>query len=330
MTTECLIIGGGISGLIAAKTLHNQGIKVTILDKGRGIGGRLATRRLNHPNSQEGIIDYGAPHFTANSPVFQALVQEWLEQGIVKVWSQGEIDSQIYYCGVESNRAIAKYLARDLEVHTSTRVTRLEWQDTHWQVYTETGHSFTGKKLLLTPPLPQTLELLDNSNLVLNAEIRAKLQAVTYHPCIAILALFSGPNLIPTPGGLWCNDNLKFLICNQQKGISPHAYGVTLYASAEYSQTHWDSDDETIVKDLLASAATWLNSELLTYQVHRWRYSQAEEVYGEPYLAIRRISRSEHAQPGILVLAGDGFVSSQVEGAVLSGLAAAHYLTNLQ
>jgi renalase len=320
MLRDCVIIGGGISGLIAAKTLDNQGMKVTILDKGRGIGGRLATRRLNYGNSQEGIIDYGAPHFTAQSPTFQTMVEEWLELGLVKVWSTGfNIDNKNYYCGVENNRAIAKYLARDLDVHTSTKVTHLEWRDSYWQVYTETGTTFTGTKLLLTPPVPQTLALLDNSDILLEPEIREKLNKVSYHPCIAVLALFSQPNLIPAPGGLGLKGNpLKWISCNHQKGISPYGYGVTLYASREYSQTHWDSADETIVQDLLTSAATWLKSEILTYQVHRWRYSQAEQVYGEPYLAI--------TQPGILVLAGDGFLNFHLEGAALSGLAAGNYL----
>ena len=48
---SCLIIGGGISGLVAGTLLQSQGIKVTILDQGRGIGGRLATRRINFSGS---------------------------------------------------------------------------------------------------------------------------------------------------------------------------------------------------------------------------------------------------------------------------------------
>lgn len=320
MLRDYLIIGGGISGLIAAKTLHNQGKTVTILDKGRGIGGRLATRRLNYDNSLIGVIDYGAPHFTAQSATFQTIVQEWLEIGLVKIWSTGfNMNNQTYYCGVESNRAIAKYLARDLDVHTSTRVTHLEWRDTYWQVYTETSKIFTSQKLLLTPPVPQTLAILDDSQILLEPKIREKLNQISYHPCIAVLALFSQPNLIPSPGGLWLEGNpLKWISCNHQKGISPSGYGVTLYASSEYSQTNWDKDDHSIVQDLLASAATWLNSEILTYQVHRWRYSQADQVYGEPYLEITK--------PGTLILVGDGFLGSHLEDAVLSGLAAGNYL----
>ena len=71
---SCLIIGGGISGLITANLLQKKGIKVTILDKGRGIGGRLATRRLRHSEPITGVFDYGMQFFTVSDPLFQQWV----------------------------------------------------------------------------------------------------------------------------------------------------------------------------------------------------------------------------------------------------------------
>lgn len=85
----CLIIGGGITGLIAAVTLQQQGIQPLILDKGYGLGGRLASRRLQAPSGSEGQFDYGAQQFTVGTPSFQTWVDDWLRQGIVKVWSTG-------------------------------------------------------------------------------------------------------------------------------------------------------------------------------------------------------------------------------------------------
>ena len=45
------IIGAGISGLASGKLLHDQGVGVTVFEKSRGVGGRMATRRLNEENS---------------------------------------------------------------------------------------------------------------------------------------------------------------------------------------------------------------------------------------------------------------------------------------
>jgi len=43
---DVVIVGAGISGIISGKYLQENGFTVKILDKGKAIGGRLATRRM--------------------------------------------------------------------------------------------------------------------------------------------------------------------------------------------------------------------------------------------------------------------------------------------
>ena len=322
---SCLIVGGGISGLIIATELKRNGIEATILDKGRGIGGRLATRRLKHTSDIEGIFDYGAQHFTISNPKFQAWVDEWIKQGIVEEWSHSfpsviennKGHNSTYYRGIASNRSIAKHLAKDLDIHTSTKIINLNWQDSQWLIQAENGAHFTGDILILTAPIPQSLALLDNSEIILAPAVRESLEQVVYHKCIAILALLEKPSQIPEPGGLFLNGNpLAWIASNHKKGISPRGYAVTLHAGSEFSDVHWETENENIFHQLLNAASPWLNSNVLEYQVHRWRYSQPRTVYGQPYLALPEPS---------LILAGDAFVAPNVEGAVLSGLAAAEF-----
>lgn len=58
---DVAVIGAGISGLIAARHLADTGRSVVVLDKGRGVGGRMATRR-----SEGGgvVYDHGAQAFS--------------------------------------------------------------------------------------------------------------------------------------------------------------------------------------------------------------------------------------------------------------------------
>ena len=317
-TSSCLVIGGGISGLIIATILQRNGIKTTVLDKGRGIGGRLATRRI-----KEGVFDYGAQYFSVSKPQFQEWVDEWIEAGIVTQWCQkfvSEDNAKPRYRGIVSNRNIAKYLAKDLDVHTSTKVTKLKYHNSQWLVNTETGDRFSGESLVMTPPVPQTLTLLDNSQITIPSTIKTALERITYDKCIAVLALLSQSSTIPSPGGIQLdNEPLVWIADNYQKGISPD-YAVTLHATPQFSETHYLSDDETIAKLLFDAASDWLNDSVIEYQVHRWRYSLVRTFYHQPYCALSELP---------LVIVGDAFVAPKIEGAVLSAIAASDYLLKL-
>ena len=329
--SSCLVIGGGISGLIAAQVLQRHRIKVTVLDKGRGIGGRLATRRVNVPEYGQGIFDYGAQHFQVTDIKFQKLLDDWMQVGLVEKWTDGFCDAegnfqksdQAFYRGITSNRSIAKYLARDLNVFTQQRIVELKWLDHQWIANSQQGDSFQGKNLLITAPVPQSLDLLDNSDLKIPTQTRASLEKLTYHRCIAVLAILKKPSQIQEPGGLWLDGNPVSWICsNYKKGISPEAYAVTIHGSPEFSLENWEIDRDLAGQKLIDAAQNWLGSEVVHYQVHGWKFSQPDNFSREYYVEIR--------EPGNLFLAGDIFSSQRnIEGAVLSGLAAAERIVSL-
>ena len=311
----CIVIGGGISGLITATVLQRQGIEVTVLDKGRGIGGRLATRRIKYSESMVGVFDYGTQYFNVEQPEFQIWVDNWLQQGVIKKWCEGfgEADGKPRYCGVNGTRGIAKYLAQDLDVRVNTKVVKVSYNKL-WLVETENKQLYQADMLLMTLPVPQALELLDASLIVLPLEIRFSLESISYHRCITVLALLEKPSNIPAPGGITLEDDyLVWLADNYQKGISPHGYAVTLHATSSFSDDYWNSDDAEIAYKLLSAAADYLDSAVIKYEIHRWRYSLPKTFYFEPCLALLELP---------LVFAGDGFVAPKIEGAVLSGMAA--------
>ena len=311
---SCLIIGGGISGLITATLLQRRGLKAIVLDKGKGIGGRLATRRIEHESDTKGVFDYGAQYFSVADPQFQTWVDDWLAQGIVKKWCRGFDGKEgVSYCGVDGIRSIAKYLARDLEVHTQSKVVQIGY-DKRWSIETEAEELYEADFLVMTPPVPQSLELLDASLIALPLDFRFSLENITYHRCITVLALLEKPSNIASPGGMALeNESLAWLADNHQKGISPNGHAVTLHASHRFSEDFWDSDDAEIVYKLFTAAADYLDSAVVKYQVHRWRYSIPKTFYTQPCLALSELP---------LVMAGDGFVSPNIEGAALSGIAA--------
>ncbi|MBE9175972.1 NAD(P)/FAD-dependent oxidoreductase [Synechocystis salina LEGE 06155] len=323
-----VIVGGGLCGLIAGTVLQRQGLGVTVLDKGKGIGGRLASRRLRHGEAV-GCFDFGAQYFKAQDPLFLAWVEDWLNAGVVKVWAEGmgtetgAIRSQgvKLYRGELSNRSLAQYLAQDLRVVNGERVNSFHWQDNVWQVHCDSGQVYLGDRLVVTAPLPQTLALCETSAIKLPAHVHQTLAAVTYDPCFSLSLLLEQPSLVPEPGGVWLSgEPLVWMACSTKKGISPHGYGVTVQAGPEFSRHHLETDAVQVIQLMTEAAQPWLGSAVLASHLHLWRYSHPQNPLDQSFLFGNF--------PGPVYFGGDAFHGGKVEGAALSGLAIAEHLLN--
>jgi hypothetical protein len=323
---DVIVLGAGLSGLLAAARLQSGGARVLVLDKGRGVGGRLATRRTDL-----GVFDHGAQFFTARDAQFRLLVEAWQTAGIVRAWATGfaladgtfKRDGETRFCGVSGMATIAKHLARGLDVRVNAKVVRVQTEGRGWVVTTEAGERFSGRALLLTPPVPQILELLAAGNFPLLEQVQSDLKRIEYAPCLAVLAQLSGPSRIPDPGGLWFDgEPISRMADNQRKGVSSGAgAAVTIHAGPQFSRAHWETPEAEVTATLLAAAAPWLGSVPVQTQLHRWRYSLPLRVHPERCVVVR--------EPAPLVLAGDAFGGPRVEGAALSGLAAGAALAKL-
>lgn len=323
--TDCVVIGAGLSGLLAAQQLQAAGWRVTVLDKGRGVGGRMATRRIGN-----GVLDHGAQFFTVRDERFGKLVADWQQMGLVAEWARGFADASGQphddghprYCGTTGMTAIPKYLAQDLDVQVNIRVKSIEDNEAGWHIITDDGQHFHTGALVLTPPVPQSLALLDAGSVQLPPATRHALDQIAYHPCLAVLALLDQPARIPSPGAVQLDSEpIRWIADNTQKGISPNAQAITIHGAPGFSRDHWDADRTRAGQKLLDAAANWLgDARVTTFQVQGWRYSQPVETYPEPCLVV------EGLPP--LVFAGDAFAGPRVEGAALSGMAAADALLN--
>ena len=318
INSDCIVIGGGIAGLIIATVLQRKGIKVRVLDKGRDIGGRLATCSISLERSTA-VFDYGIQYFSVSDPQFQLWVNDWLEHGVIKEWCRGfgNTGDRPCYCGVDGMNGIARYLAKDLDICTDTEVVEITYEK-KWLVATKNSVQYQGDMLVMTSAIPQSLSLLDASFIAVPLEVRFALEKIEYDRRITVLALLEKPSKIPAPGGIdltnqSLNNSLSWLGDNHQKGISPDGYGVTIHATPEFSDEYWDSDEAEIVYKLITSAADYLDSPVIKYEMHSWKYSSPTASYGESCLELLELP---------LLMAGDAFAAPTVEGAVKSALAA--------
>jgi len=137
-----------------------------------------------------------------------------------------------------------------------------------------------------------------------------------------VMAVLTGPSGLAVPGGVWFpGEPVAWLADNSVKRISQDdtaAACITIHAGPVFSRAHED-DIQAGAARLLAHVSSRLASPVAHYQAHRWKYSQPASRHPEAISSV--------AAPGPLVFAGDAFGDGRMEGAALSGLAAAAHIS---
>ncbi len=336
---DVVVVGAGVSGLLAAASLAVAGRSVVVVDKGRSVGGRLATRRLGPadlPAAQQARADHGAQFFTVRTDRFARLVDPLVADGLVHAWTHGfdaEPDGHPRYAVRGGMTALAKHLAdvaeaNGAEIRTGCRVERVTTDGRVTAAPTNSSHptnrrriaahgpSWQAHRVVLTSPVPQTIELL-------GGDAPDALGAISYSPTLCLLGrLEPGPGTGETPsighaGGIQRPDGLpfEFVADNAARGTSPTPT-LTAHLTADESTARWDDpDDATLAFALDAVGPLLGGATVVDPQLKRWRYATPTTLHPEPALV-----------EGRLAFGGDAFGSPRIEGAATSGWAVADSL----
>lgn len=310
--TDILVVGAGISGLLCARRLQEAGLTVRVVDKGRGVGGRMATRRQG-----EARFDHGAQFFTVRDARFQKYVDQWLSAGVIREWfrhSPEDSNPKGYprYCGIEGMTDAPKHLAANLDVVCSERLIEVSRDIDCWVATSASGSTFAARYLVITAPLPQALLLLDTSGVDYAGADKAALQRMRYAKGLTTMAILDGPSALPEKGFVKVlRSPLSWISDNRMKGISPHVSAITIHSDAEFAEDHWDSEDTRRGPLMLAAAEPWLGSPVLEYRCHRWGMTTPLNPWHQKHYSNAALQLS---------LAGDAFGGARVEGAALSGI----------
>jgi len=312
------VVGAGMTGLTAARTLSDQGHDVVVVEKSRGPGGRMSTRR-----NADLRFDHGAQYFTARDPRFLRHVLAWQERGLVHAWdariatigdreSSNKSQSAERFVAVPGMNAICSELARELpDCRFNWSVSKLKRLEKGWILTSDEGQTLECDALVFTTPPEQARTLLADP------EVDELLSGVEMMPCWALMLVLDEPLFAEHDAAFVNQGPLSWVSSQPSRPERPTANAWVLHASPEWSSMHLEkSADE--VRDLLLEAARELPlSQPFTVRsavAHRWRYALARQPLhcGAIWLGSKN-----------LALAGDWCHGSRVEGAFLSGIAAA-------
>lgn len=341
-------IGAGIAGLICAQQLRQQGYSAIVLEKSRGVGGRVATRRL-----YDTCADRGAPFLQPTGALTQQWVQALCQEGIVVPWTDRRYRMEAgnshpipspphwcsYYAAPTGINAAAKFLARNLEVWRNCRVQSLTPSDNQtWTLGLEvTGEisrpsQIRAKAVVVAIPAPQALMLLKSSDAGVPSEFLDRLSDVEFDPCISVVAGYPPSRQRELVEAEFRARSLSFppesplreIVWESSKRKNSQQPVFVFHSSPDFAERYLDATDlEPAGKELCDRAAEWAipwfdRPEWI--QVHRWRYAFCRRPLTEPLLS------ASTALP--IVCAGDWCGTDRIETALQSGLTAAEWVND--
>ncbi len=289
--TRVAVIGAGIAGLTLARELGERA-DVRVFEKSRGVGGRMATRRADPYQ-----FDHGAQFFTARSDEFIRFVEPFVERGQVARWEatfveivDGRIasrrewaDGPAHYVGVPRMNALARQLARGVDIELRTRVSAIDPAPNGWRLRDERGDAVGQFDwVVVAIPAAQALELLPSA-----FEARREIAAKSMLGCYSLMLGFEQPLPLEWQAAFVGGADISWISNDSSKPGRPQAYTLLVHSTNRWAEANLEADSET-VKAYLADETTRATGVDVTRAahvgLHRWRYANIARQNGDGYL----------------------------------------------
>jgi predicted NAD/FAD-dependent oxidoreductase len=349
LSSPTIVIGAGLAGLAAARYLQTAGRSVVLLEKSRGLGGRLNTRR--HLGTR---ADRGVPYWQTQGILTAAWLAELSNHCDLRPWptqihhltdhgitSEPIADRWTIPAGLSS---AAKVWAEGLTIarnHRAIALTAPQAPGDPWRIRCDCPQvdrpadfqdEWLAEAIILAIPAAQAADLLDP----IAPDWADLARTVDYDPCFTVTAAYGADLPWPALGSLPAAHNWqaiapdvptdwRWLAREDSKTDGTTQAAIVLHSQPAFAEQWWDSPDlEVVGRSLLARASANTGIALAQpdwLQVHRWRYAIVRQAVEATCLVDRTRA---------IAVAGDWFSNDDpqqsLEAALRSGQAAAQSL----
>ncbi len=313
-THPVVVVGGGISGIAAARAVAAAGLPVKVLDRGRKLGGRMACR-TEDSDAGPRRVDVGASYFTAKDERFLAVVEDWQARGLARRWTDtfhlatpegraGTTTGPVRWAGTQGLRSLVEDLASGLDV-------------THENEVGEVGTDADGRPhvdgeqaaaVVLAMPDPQASDLLPE-------DVAKDLGVTTGDsaPTIAVWARWTRPWWPRMDGAFVDGSPVVSWVADDGARRGDGAPVLVAHTTAVFAAAHLD-DPGLVVEPVLAELPALLGADCPEdpeyARVHRWSLAAPRTPHDEPF----------GLHESLVGVCGDGWgAKPRVEQAWLSG-----------
>ena len=305
------IVGAGLSGLAAARELIAGGHEVVVIEKSRGVGGRLAARRIDGA-----VVDHGVPLIeTPSGSALSELVGSVAQDDLVEVGSA----AVAFRSGATR---LAKLMAEAVQVVLGVRIAALRSVRGGFELAGEQGNTHgVVDAVVISAPAPQAADILEHSPEA--GDRVAVLRSAVYDPAVVVLAgLRIDPPASLEPFALTAP--FARITAESAKGRAPVDGVVPVVARlmAGTSANLLEAADADILADLSPRLLTVCGAtgDPVWAQVKRWRYAT---------LLTPLDSQAVNPEGSRIVICGDTIAGGGLAGVYASGLAAARSLIDI-
>lgn len=325
--TEIAIIGAGMAGLTLAREMKDYA-SITVFEKSRGYGGRMATRRRG-----DFQFDHGAQFFTAKTLPFRKFLKPYIDQGTIARWDAHfvEMDRNVvtdsrqwddeypHYVAQPGMNALCESMAQSLNVKLDTRVARIEKQSDCWQLLDDNGNILAVVDWVITAvPAGQAADLLPAG-----CNFKQELYDKPMLGCYSLMLGFERPLPLPWDAALVKHADISWVCNNHTKPGRPEKPTLLVHATNRWAEENMALDDAAVIAHLRRETAEVTGMDLkhaVHTDLHRWRYANISKQWGE------RSCLDTDMQLGAI---GDWCVKGRIESAFQSGQHAAMHLRKL-
>ncbi len=312
------IIGAGISGLTVAKSL-SQFNRVTVFDKSRSMGGRMATRRVDDYH-----FDHGAQFFTAKSKVFKDFLQTAKDDGVIEQWhcqfveiTKKKInrkwqfnDHNPHFVAKPQMNHLCKYMGKYLNILLSKSIESIHFDHRKWSLKTIAGEMFDDfDYLILAIPSHQAMNLVPKHFKYFDTLSKIKMSG-----CFTLMLGFQEDLQLDFEAALVKESMISWISVNSSKPERTKGFALVVHASNQWADDHIEEDLDSVKEKMMIALKAIIDFDynaINKHDIHRWRYANASLREGRPSLFDANLN---------LGICGDWLISGRVEHAFLSGL----------
>ena len=318
------IIGSGIAGLTVASSLQTIA-DVTVFEKSRGVGGRMATRRIGDVS-----FDHGAQYFTVRDEDFRLEMDGAFRAGLVTPWTgdvvslmaggpeRRVVPSTTRYVAVPSMTALPKAMAEGLDIRLEFRVAEIVGEPGRWHIRSDDAVEGPFDWVVATAPAPQTAALLPAS-----FSHHDTLREVGMHACFTLMIKRDSSVAAPFAAAYVSDPVIGWIAYNQTKPGRAAPATLVVNSNGVWADANIDMPLDAVRRLMIESLQSIIAVEAMEVEsavIHRWRYADVHNPARQSFLL------DQDAQ---LAACGDWCIAGRVEAAYLSGRSLAMAMTSM-